>query len=59
MHEKPLSRSSLFPLIRRIAGMLLPMLFLSALSYGQLTTYHINSAPDTPITGANVSDYDT
>ena len=59
MQEKPLAPLPLLPLIRRIAGMLLLMLLLSALSFGQLTTYHINSAPDTPITGVNVTDYDT
>jgi hypothetical protein len=57
--EEPLAPLPLLPLIRRIAGMLLPMLFLSALSFGQLTTYHINSAPDTPLTGVNESAYNT
>jgi hypothetical protein len=32
---------------------------LSVLSFGQLTTYRISSAPDTPVTGQNASDYDT
>ena len=38
---------------------LFAVLFLSVMSFGQLTTFHINSAPDTPVSGQNAPDYDT
>jgi hypothetical protein len=52
-------RSGLIACARGIAGSLFLLLLLSSLSLCQLTTYHINSAPDTPLSGANQSDYDT
>jgi hypothetical protein len=58
--KRPLTgRSLLIALANAIACAFLPLLLLSGLSSGQLTTYHINSAPDTPVTGQNASDYDT
>ncbi len=50
--------SVLTNLARRITGSLLPLLLLSGLSFGQLTTYTLNSAPDTPVTGSNTSAYE-
>jgi hypothetical protein len=45
--------------LRNPAWAMFAVLTLSALSSAQLTTFHINSAPDTPISGTNVTDYDT
>jgi hypothetical protein len=41
------------------AGLFLGSVLFTSQSFGQLTTYRINSAPDTPLKGTNVSDYDT
>ncbi len=40
-------------------AILFSAMLLSSLCAAQLTTYRINSAPDTPLSGANASDYDT
>ncbi len=59
MQETLLTIPSSTSMIRKIPGALLLVLFLSVFSFAQLTTYHINSAPDTPLSGVNASPYDT
>jgi hypothetical protein len=59
MKDTLVLRSTLIAVGRAFAVSLFLLLILSGLSLGQLTTYHINSAPDTPLSGQNQSDYDT
>src|SRR5581483_7873886 len=46
-------------LFRKCVAVLIPGMLFTGISLAQLTTYRINSAPDTPLSGTNASDYDT
>jgi hypothetical protein len=58
MKDLRIPRSILNILARRLTSSLVCLLLCSSIAFSQLAN-HINSAPDTPVSGTNASDYDT